>query len=58
MCLPPGAEAVPGMPPGAEAVPGAAHAYRFPYPSTSEGGLGPSAERSVAEGIGWGLVGG
>ena len=23
MCLPPGAEAVPGMPPGAEAVPGA-----------------------------------
>ena len=52
MCLPPVAEAVPGMPPVAEAVPGAAHAYRFPYPSTSEGGLGPSAKRGHRLGVG------
>ena len=58
MCLPPVAEAVPSMPPVAEAVPVAAHAYLFPWPSASEGGLGPSAKRSVAEGIGWGMVGG
>ena len=58
MCLPPVAEAVPGMPPVAEAVPVAAHAYRSAYPSTPEGGLGPRAKRSGAEGIGWGLVGG